>query len=144
MGMYDRTLERFEQMPPEEQEKHIGDMGDQCMREMIHHCYTYPEECLLLFTAAAGTRYEHFQHELTVKEIDSTHSLMNMLEERGYPVRPIDEKLEHIIISGMFTGMIEPLIHQMDEDEAIRLTGQLHEFYTAGWLHMMGVSQSDA
>jgi len=50
----------------------------------------------------------------------------------------LDEQMCHIIASGMFNGIFEIVVHDMPEDRALRYVDQLRDFYTAGWLKLMG------
>ena len=55
---------------------------------------------------------------------------------RDIPV--LDKSLCHIIASGMFNGIFEIVVHDMPRDQAMRDVDQLRDFYTAGWLKLMG------
>ena len=48
------------------------------------------------------------------------------------------DPLCHIIASGMFNGIFEIVVHDMPREQALRDVDQLRDFYTAGWLKLMG------
>ena len=50
----------------------------------------------------------------------------------------LDKSLCHIIASGMMGGIFEIVVHDMPREQALRDVDQLREFYTAGWLKLMG------
>ena len=43
-----------------------------------------------------------------------------------------------MIASGMFDGIFEVLRHDMPKERAKHFVAQLREFYTAGWMKIMG------
>ena len=43
------------------------------------------------------------------------------------------------MVSAMFTGFMEIVLHDMSCTEALEYTTQLREFFTAGWLKIMGL-----
>ena len=50
----------------------------------------------------------------------------------------LDAQLCHIIASGMFNGIFEIVVHDMPKEQAMRYVDQLRDFYTAGWLKLIG------
>ncbi|MBR1741800.1 MAG: TetR/AcrR family transcriptional regulator, partial [Lachnospiraceae bacterium] len=140
LQMYDDALESFWKMTKEEQKEHMGDIGGKCMAEMVEYMYRHLTEFKLLLTAASGTRYENLLHELTQREIDSTHEFEMHMAELGYPMgTQIEPVLEHSITSGMFAGMFELVIHDVPKEKAVNCVRQIHAFYTAGWQKLMGI-----
>lgn len=61
-----------------------------------------------------------------------------MLRRLGRELPDLNPSLCHIIASGMFNGLFEIVIHDMPYEQAQRDVAQLREFYTAGWLKLMG------
>ena len=49
-----------------------------------------------------------------------------------------DERLEHILITGMFNTFFELIIHEMPLEEAEHYLKEMRDFYTAGWMKIMG------
>ena len=45
-----------------------------------------------------------------------------------------------MIASGMYNGIFEIVVHDMPKEQAMRYVDQLREFYTAGWLKLIGQS----
>lgn len=140
LQMYDDALEAFWKMTKEEQKEHMGDIGGECMMQMVEYMYDHLTAFKLLLTASSGTKYENLLHELTQREIDSTHEFEKHMVELGHPMSTqIEPALEHSIVSGMFGGMFELVIHDVPKDEVARCVRQLHDFYTAGWRELMGM-----
>lgn len=143
MGMYDEAASAFREMDDAGKDAAVGEIGTVCMRKMMRYCYDNPAGCRLLFTGAQGTKYENFLHELVEKEIRETRAFETSLSGRGFEITPMSERFEHIITSGMFAAMIEPLIHEIPFEEAMEDVEMIHEFYTAGWKHITGFDQRD-
>ena len=63
---------------------------------------------------------------------------MEVLRRLGKDIPMLDKSLCHIIASGMFNGVFEIVVHDMPREQALRDMTQLRDFYTAGWLKLMG------
>ena len=71
-------------------------------------------------------------------EEEGTDRYISVLKELGRPVPDIDKRLEHILITGMFSTFLELIVHEMPLNEAEAYLKQMREFYTAGWMRIMG------
>ena len=89
---------------------------------------------------AEGTSYECFVHNIVEIEVEYTLQYLEVLHRLGYECPKLDEQLCHIIASGMFNGIFEIVIHDMPKEQAMRYVDQLRDFYTAGWLKLIGQS----
>ena len=76
--------------------------------------------------------------EMVEIETNATHDYLIVLEKLGRPAPPIDERLEHILITGMFNTFFELIIHEMPLEEAKHYLKEMRAFYTAGWMKIMG------
>ena len=140
--MYDDALERFWKMPQEAQKAHMGDIGGECIVQMVEYMYENFTAFKLLIGSSAGTKYENLLHELTQREIDSTHEFERHMAELGHSMAAqIEPELEHSIVSGMFAGVLELVFHDVPKEKALRCVRQLHDFYTAGWRELMGMNE---
>ena len=70
--------------------------------------------------------------------MEYTLKYMEVLRRLGKDIPQLDQSLCHIIASGMFNGLFEIVIHDMPREQAVRDVDQLCDFYTAGWLKLMG------
>ena len=70
--------------------------------------------------------------------MESTLRYMEVLRHLGRDVPELSRSLCHIIASGMFNGIFEIVIHDMPREQALRDVDHLRDFYTAGWLKLMG------
>lgn len=71
-------------------------------------------------------------------EVEYTLQYMEVLRRLGKDIPVLDKSLCHIIASGMFNGIFEIVIHDMPRKQALQDVDYLRDFYTAGWLKLMG------
>ena len=136
MNLYQTALERFFEMSPDEQMKHIGEAGEDGIEQMVEYIYQHKTGFKLLTDCAAGTRYANMVHELTEAEIAATHRFSENIGEKGTKIREIRPELEHILISGMMTSMFELVTHDVPLKTARQCAKDINAFYTAGWRHL--------
>lgn len=92
----------------------------------------------MLLCKAEGTSYEHFVHNMVEVEVEYTLQYLKVLHRLGHECPQLDAQLCHIIASGMFNGIFEIVVHDMPKEQAMRYVDQLRDFYTAGWLKLIG------
>ncbi len=139
MERYRSAQSTFAELPAEEQPENMGKISGACMEWMVGHIYDHKDEFRLLICCSEGTKYENMIHEMVEIETKATHDFMNVLRSLGYNVKYIDPQLEHIIISGMFTGFFEMIVHDMPQERAMEYIKELQAFHTAGWSEIMGL-----
>ena len=138
MKEYRQALESFASLPPAQQPEHMGQLSQECMEKMLAYSYEHHDECFLILCCAEGTRYAFMVDEMVELELEATHRYYRVLESLGHPVPEIDERLEHMLVTGMLNAYFEMIIHNMPLDCAEEYLKQLHDFYTAGWMKIMG------
>ena len=116
----------------------MGDVSGDCLQDMLLYAYQHRNACKLLLTRSEGTRYAGMLDELARIEATSTHDYLKVLERLGRPSPPIDEHLEHMILTGMFNTYFEMILHDMPLEKAKVYLKEMREFYTAGWAKIMG------
>ena len=138
MHEYKTSLTQFENMSSEQQIENMGTVGGDCMKHMLRYMDTRRAQVKLLLQSAEGTKYEHMIDEFVALEVDSTNKYGDMLRRLGQNVPQMDERLEHILTTGMFNAYFEMILHDMALDDAERYLEELNAFYTAGWQRIMG------
>lgn len=128
----------FAKLPPQEQPEHLGIDSGACMHQMLLYAYQHLDEFKLLLCGAEGTRFSHFIDEMVEIELQGTHDYLKVLADLGRPAPPIDERLEHILITGMFNAFFELILHEMPLERAEHYLAEMRDFYTAGWMKIMG------
>ena len=71
-------------------------------------------------------------------EVEYTLKYIEVLRRLGKKIPNLDRSLCHIIASSMFNGLFEIVIHDMPREQAVRDVAQFRDFYTAGWLKLIG------
>ena len=139
MGRFMQAQTGFAELPEKEQPAHMGESSGRYVEWMVDYICQHREPVKLLLCRADGTSYEHFIHNMVEVEVESTLRYMEVLRRLGKNIPPLNRSLCHIIASGMFNGLFEIVIHDMPREQALRDVDQLRDFYTAGWLKLMGV-----
>lgn len=138
MGCYRKAQEDFAKLPPQEQPDNMGDISGQCMHDMLVYAYENLDEFKLILCCSEGTRFAGMIDDMVEIEVKGTHDYQKILSQLGRPSPEIDPRLEHILITGMFNAFFELIIHEMPLSQAERYLEELREFYTAGWMKIMG------
>ena len=128
----------FAELPEDEQPENMGRESGECVHWIVEYICRHREPVKLLLCKAEGTSYEHFVHNMVEVEVEYTLRYMEVLRRLGREIPELSQSLCHIIASGMFNGIFEVAIHDMPYEQAVRDVDQLREFYTAGWLKLMG------
>ena len=144
-GYYDSKEDLFEALVGEHYNfllerfcKAQKEFAGECMYEMLLYAYEHLNEFKLILCCSEGTRFSKLIDEMVEIETKGTHDYLVVLEKIGRPAPPIDERLEHILITGMFNTFFELIIHEMPLEEAKHYLKEMRDFYTAGWMKIMG------
>ena len=138
MGRFMEAQTSFAEMPEEQQPEHMGVESSNCVHWMVDYICRHRQPVKLLLTRAEGTGYERFVHNMVEVEVEYTLQYIEVLRRLGKDVPVLDKSLCHIIASGMMSGIFEIVVHDMPREQALRDVEQLCDFYTAGWLKLMG------
>lgn len=133
-----RAQKEFADISPEEQPDNLTSTSGECMYEMLLYAYEHLNEFKLILCCSEGTRFSRLIDELVEIEVKGTNDYLAVLEKIGRPAPLIDERLEHILITGMFNTFFEIIIHEMPLEEAKHYLKEMRAFYTAGWMKIMG------
>lgn len=138
INRFKKAQEEFAQLPSEKQPEVMGDISGLCMFDILHYAYNNLSECKLLLCCCEGTRFSSLIDEMVEIEVEGTHKYMDVLNHLGCPSPKIPPQLEHILITGMFHTFFEIVIHEMPMSDAEKYVDKMREFYTAGWMKIMG------
>ena len=133
-----KAQQEFADLPHEEQPNNLSNISGECMHEMLLYAYEHLNEFNLILCHSEGTRFSKLIDEMVEIETKATHDYLEVLEKLSRPSPPIDERLEHILITGMFNTFFELIIHEMPLEEAEHYLKEMRAFYTAGWMKIMG------
>ena len=138
MGKFMEAQTSFAELPEEQQPSHKGVESGTYLDWMVDYICQHREPVKLLLTRSEGTSYEHFVHNMVEVEVEYTLQYMEVLRRLGKDIPTLDKSLCHIIASGMMSGIFEIVVHDMPREQALRDVDHLRDFYTAGWLKLMG------
>ena len=138
MGPFMESQTSFAELPEAEQPQHMGEASAEYIHWMVDYICTHRTPVKLLLCKAEGTCYQHFVHNMVEVEVEATLQYIEVLRRLGRRVPELDRQLCHIIASGMFNGIFEVVVHDMPHQKALQYVEQLRDFYTAGWLKLMG------
>ena len=138
LNCFCEAQKQFAQLPPQQQPENLGSISGACMYDMLLYAYEPLNEFKLILCCSEGTRFANLIDEMAEIETKGTHDYLEVLKALGRPSPPIDERLEHILITGMFNTFFELIIHEMPLEEAKHYLQEMRAFYTAGWMKIMG------
>ena len=138
LDTYRAAVFGFEALRPEEQVAQMGDVGKNCMRELLTYMDARRPIFHLSLERAEGTTYAALIDQMVTLEVEATERYTQVLRSMGKTVPDIDRRLEHMLVTGMMNAYCEIIIHDMPIEDAQRHREELGDFYTAGWLKIMG------
>ena len=138
LDTYRAAVFGFEALRPEEQVVQMGEVGRHCMQELLVYMDTRRTAFHLILERAEGTPYASLIDQLVTMEVTATERYCGVLRSMGRTVPDIDPRLEHMLVTGMMNAYCEIIIHDMPLADAQWYLEELSDFYTAGWLKIMG------
>ena len=136
---FDKCIKDFLSVPKKEWSQHMSDFSENGMTEMFDYAFEHKDSFRLILNASEGTRWENYIHDLVEKEIEITHKYYDVIREQGFKPHSLPSMLEHMIISGEFTGLFEVIIHDIPKEEAMLCVKELHDFYEGAWAKLLGL-----
>ena len=116
----------------------MGEVGRHCMQELLVYMDARRPAFHLILECSEGTPYAALIDQLVTMEVTATERYCGVLRSIGKTVPDIDPRLEHMLVTGMMNAYCEIIIHDMPLADAQRYLEELSDFYTAGWLKIMG------
>ncbi len=138
MNRYIKTQTEFQGLPADIQRTRVGQASGDCLHDILDYCYEHIDEMRIILTRSDGTSYSSMVDEMAAMEVEATHAYQQTAEEAGYCMKHIEPRLEHIIATGMINTFFELIIHDVPYNEAETYLMEMRDFYTAGWLKIMG------
>lgn len=137
---YREMQQQFAMQPVQKQVQKLPEVSEEGHDWMIEYIYDHLDAFKLIICHSNGTKYEHYLDTLIEIEVNASLGLIEKLKEAGgYHPEPLNEDIIHMIASGMFNGMFEPVRHGMPRENAVVYMKELREFYTAGWFKLLGL-----
>lgn len=88
------------------------------MYDLLVYSLEHMDEFYLILKCSEGTKYACMIEDMVRLEEEATHKYYKVLEQLGASVPRIDERLEHIMATGMINAFFEMVLHRMPFEEA--------------------------
>lgn len=103
---FKNALAEFYKLPEEKKPEHMGEISQNCMKEMLQYGLAHQKEFYLILCKSEGTRFAGMRDEFIEAEIKSTDDYLETLAKLGRPAPEISPHLKHIIVTAMFNGFL--------------------------------------
>ena len=107
-------------------------------RLAMTYIYDHLDAFRLLICKSQCTRYESFLHDLAVEEEKTTMAMMALLRAQGKPIREVDPKEFHLLVSANVNAVFQAVEHDFNREEALRYADTLDRFFSRGWQEFFG------
>ena len=107
-------------------------------RLAMTYIYDHLDAFRLLICKSQGTRYETFLHDLAAEEEKTTMAMMALLCARGKPIREVDQKEFHLLVSANVNAVFQAVEHGFSREEAMHYADTLDAFFSSGWQTLFG------
>ncbi len=138
LEMYQKILDDFHNIPPEEQRTYMIDYTVAGMSNITNYIYDNIDAFKLILCCSEGTVYENLIHDMIQMDCDATHDFSEVMNQNGMHMNTVHPQLEHMLTSGMFYAYFEIFVHEIPRENAAEYIKQLITFYEAGWKKIMG------
>lgn len=139
MNFFMSSQEEFEKLPKEVQANHMGIESRDSLNRILDYIYAHYDEFKLILCKSEGTPYEDFIHNMVEIEVVQTLAFIDVLQSTGKNVPKMDKAVCHMIVSGMFSGIFELIVHDMPKEHARKYVSEFQDFYIAGWSKILGL-----
>lgn len=129
----------FRAMDVERQRECMHTHSAEALLMLVNYMYDHIDAFRLVLRGAAGTPFETWLEPVIAMEEESTKLFIRRLRDDGFPVKDVSDELVHILCSGFFHDIMQPVIHDMDRDAALRHITLIRDFSSAGWDVLLGV-----
>ena len=110
---------------------------------IMSYIYDHIDEFRLIICRSQGTRYENFTHDMAKQEEKVTFRYIQELKKRGVPVKDVDEREFHLLVTASVEAIFQAVIHNFTREEAMHYAETLERFYYPAWKALFGI-QTDA
>ena len=139
MGNFLAAQDAFKAIPPEEQPDHVGMSSADYIHWAVGYMLEHRDEFRIILLGSEGTRFGRLIDEMVEIETAATNDFLSVLRSLPRSSRQVSPMLEHMVVGSMFAGFMEIVLHDMSLEEAREYSRQLMDFFTAGWLKIMGL-----
>ena len=106
-------------------------LSTEYLQIFVNYIYDNFDAFKLVICRSAGTKYEHYIHDLVELEISVTEKYYRLLRKRGKLEGIVSRELHHMITSAYFTAVFETVAHDMTRKKTLEYVKELAVFLTA-------------
>ena len=139
MSLFMESQEDFTKLPKEVQVEHMGVESRESLNRILDYIYAHYDEFKLILCKSEGTPYESFIHNMVEIEVGQTFAFIEVLQSTGKKVPTMEKEFCRMIVSGMFSGIFELIVHDMPKEHARKYVSEFQDFYIAGWSKILGL-----
>ncbi len=129
----------FRAMDAERQRACMHTHSAEALFRLVDYMYDHIDAFRLVLLGAAGTPFEAWLEPVIALEEESTKLFIRQLRDDGFPVKDVSDELVHILCSGFFHDIMQPVVHGMDRGAALRHITLIRDFTSAGWDVLLGI-----
>ena len=108
-------------------------LSTEYLQIFVNYIYDNFDAFKLVICRSAGTKYEHYIHDLVELEISVTEKYYRLLRKRGKLEGAVSREPHHMITSAYFTAVFETVVHDMPREQAMGYVEEIAVFFNSGW-----------
>ena len=108
-------------------------LSTEYLQTFIDYIYDNFDAFKLVICRSAGTKYEHYIHDLVELDVSATETYYRLLQKLGKIEGTVSRELHHMITSAYFTAVFEIVVHDMSRKKAFEYIKELAVFFNCGW-----------
>lgn len=108
-------------------------LSTEYLQVFVNYIYDNFDAFKLVICRSAGTKYEHYIHDLVELEVSVAEKYYRLLRKQGKLEGTVSRELHHMITSAYFNGVFETVAHDMSRNKAFEYIKELAIFFNCGW-----------
>ena len=137
--IYTQSVERHFELADPENLRALWSMSEDAIQDIIEYIYDHFDEFRLLLMCADGTGYVSFIDDVVRMDVADMLRLFAELKKKGAVLPELDEEAWHMLDHAYFASLAEIVLHNFSKEKALKHAHTLAEFFTAGWLRVLGI-----
>lgn len=137
--MFMTAQTQFDALTPQEKKQVVYDYSAGEVKVFVAYIYEHFDTFKLLISCSNGTAFSEFVHDLVEVEVTYTLKFLEAIDNDTIRSGKGSKELFHIISSAFFSAIFEVVKHDMSREEADQYIASLREFFSAGWIKLLGL-----
>ena len=148
MAVVSKAVEKMDSFVELRSEYDFTNLSDSAVREtwvmnkeytldMFRMMWDIREELILLVEKSAGTVYENYEHDFSLKMTKAYMQFYNEAKKRDIASTEISEKEMHVLCTAFWSSIYEPFIHKMTWKEIENHCDLVCRYFN--WYKVLGI-----